>query len=171
VRSRIPQDRGWRSIGKGYGQAIGNLHMLSPFESNMIHAFPARRTIPQTKLGEVPHRPADDAWECGGCFGAIAPSLDASRPSPCSPDCVVPPPSGSRTACRVLGVPPSGRTRYGVTSCRRRWYKCRSRREGRTIRPRDSVPDWRKRLVCSRCGSTTRRRFTGSAGATILTWW
>src|SRR5260370_9943025 len=52
--------------------------------------------VSETRLDEIRTRPADDARECDGCFGAIAPSLDALRPSPCSPYRV------------VQGVRPSG---------------------------------------------------------------
>ncbi len=47
--------------------------------------------------------PPNDARECGGCFGAKAPSLDASRPSPCSADRVVPPLRGATRLRRVPG--------------------------------------------------------------------
>ena len=62
--------------------------------------------------------PTNDTRECGGCFGAIAPNLDASRPSPCSADRGASP---SRSLAfeeprlrrasrlrRVPGLPPSG---------------------------------------------------------------
>jgi hypothetical protein len=87
--------------------------------------------------GEVSTRPADDPRECRGCFGAIAPSLDASRPSPCSLGHVVPP---LRRATRLAGCRECHHqveARYGVTSRRRRWHNCRSRRNGPTIQPRD----------------------------------
>ena len=135
---------------------------------------------------------ADDARERDGCFGAIAPSLDALRPSPRSADRVVPPlrgasPSASLTAspgatrlCRVPELPPSGRTRYGVASCRTRpageWWRSRHLRRwhsadpaaklltepsqmaspaamARRCGPDTTVPDWRERLFCSQCGS------------------
>jgi hypothetical protein len=43
-----------------------------------------------TALDEIRAQPADEARKCCGCFGAIAPSPDASRPSPCWVDRVVP---------------------------------------------------------------------------------
>jgi hypothetical protein len=47
--------------------------------------------------------------------------------------------AGSRTASPgAPSLPPPGRTRYGVPPCRRRWHKCRSRRNVATIRSRDS---------------------------------
>jgi hypothetical protein len=96
------------------------------------------------------------------------------------PDRVVPPlrgasPSASLTASpgatrlrRVPELPLSSRARYGVTSCRRRWHKCRSRceapdgaiadgfasRNAAKIRPETPVPEWRKRLVSSHPGAT-----------------
>jgi hypothetical protein len=143
---------------------------------NMIRPEPKREPLPEPRryepravddtagaVSEIRSRPAasaslrdtkggtsaDDPRERCGCFGAIAPSLDASRPSPCPSDRMVPPlrgasPSASLTASpgatqlrRVPRMPPSGRTRHGVTSCRRRWRKCRSRQNCATIRPRD----------------------------------
>jgi hypothetical protein len=74
------------------------------------------------RSGEVSTRPADDTRKRGGC--------------PCALDRVVPPLRGATRLCRVPGMPPSGRTRYGVTSCRQRWHKCR--RNGETMWPRDS---------------------------------
>jgi hypothetical protein len=75
--------------------------------------------------GEVSTRPADDPRECRGC--------------PCSPDRVVFP----------FGEP------HGFAGCR----DCHHQVEpdpaemARRYGPESTVPDWRKRLACSRCGS------------------
>jgi hypothetical protein len=45
----------------------------------------ADHTPDAARLNEIRTGTSDDARECRGCFGAMAPSLDASRPSPCSP--------------------------------------------------------------------------------------
>jgi hypothetical protein len=54
--------------------------------------------------GEILFPPINNARERGGCFGAIAPSLDASRSSPCSSDRMVPPLSRSHTALPGAGI-------------------------------------------------------------------
>ena len=47
-------------------------------------------------------------------------------------------PSGAKRLRRVPGMPPLSRARYGVTSCRRRWHKCRSRCEA----PDGAIARW-----------------------------
>ena len=146
------------------------------------------------RLGEIRIRPtasaslrdtkggtsADDARERGGCFGAIAPSLDALRPSPRSADRVVPPlrgasPSASLTASpratrlspgagnaaiKVESAAASLRAAEGGTSTdpvakllTEPSQMASPAEMGRRHSPETPVSEWRERLVCFRCGS------------------
>jgi hypothetical protein len=59
--------------------------------------------LPRPRIVKSEPGPPIDTRGRGGCFGVIAPSLDASRPSPCLPDRMVPPLRGASPSCEPHG--------------------------------------------------------------------